>query len=168
MRILGAEYMETNRSKDISTPINGFCFEILLIGLSQCKLRWSQWIQIRILPFSRQESLPQFPDGNHQPSMDPASYVVALWRTAPGDAVLKRSIENRCRKNSEGPASQHANLGTKQGISFCSPLSTFCRRYIIISIRTIFYLNSLNIKICVSQRSRESNGVGFRVVMRIT
>ena len=43
-----------------------------------------------------------------------------------------------------------------------------CRRYIAISIRTIFYLNSLNIQICVSQRSRESNGVGLCVVMRIT
>ena len=32
----------------------------------------------------------------------------------------------------------------------------------------IFHLNSLNIQICVSQRSRESNGVGLRVVMRIT
>ena len=36
------------------------------------------------------------------------------------------------------------------------------------SIRTIFYLNSLNIQMCVSQRSRESNGVGLRGVMRIT
>ena len=32
----------------------------------------------------------------------------------------------------------------------------------------IFYLNSLNIQICVSQCSRESNGVGLRVVMRIS
>ena len=31
-----------------------------------------------------------------------------------------------------------------------------------ISICAIFYLNSLNIQICVSQRSRESNGVGLR------
>ena len=37
-----------------------------------------------------------------------------------------------------------------------------------ISIRTIFCLNSLNIKMCVSQRSQESNGVGLHVVMRIT
>ena len=93
---------------------------------------------------------------------------VALWRTATGDAVLERSIETLCIKNSEVPATQHANLGTKQVVSFCSTLSTFCRRYITISIRTIFYLNSLNIHICVSQRSRESNGVGLRVVMRIT
>ena len=95
-------------------------------------------------------------------------YDVALWRTAPGDAVLERSIENRCRKNSGGPAMQHVNLGTKQVVSLCSPLSTLCRRYITISIRRIFYLNSLNIQICVSQRSQESNGVGLRVVMRIT
>ena len=84
------------------------------------------------------------------------------------DAVLERSIENRCVKNSEGPATQHANLGTKQVVSLCFPKSTLCRRYITISIRTIFYLNSLNIQICVSQRSRESNGDGLRVVMRIT
>ena len=32
----------------------------------------------------------------------------------------------------------------------------------------IFYPNSLNIQICVSQRSPEWNGVGLRVVMRIT
>ena len=93
---------------------------------------------------------------------------LALWRTATGDAVLERSIENRCIKNSESPATQHANLGTKQVVSLCSPSSTLCRRYITISNRTIFYLNSLNIQICVSQRSRESNGVGLRVVMRIT
>ena len=31
-----------------------------------------------------------------------------------------------------------------------------------------FYLSSLNIQICVSQHSRESNGGGLRVVMRIT
>ena len=46
--------------------------------------------------------------------------ALALWRTATGDAVLARSIENRCIKNSEGPATQHANLGTKQVISLCS------------------------------------------------
>ena len=71
-------------------------------------------------------------------------------------------------KNSEGLATQHANLGTSQVVSLCSPLSTLCRRYITNSIRTIFYLNSLNIQICVSQHSRKSNGVGLRVVMRIT
>ena len=48
-------------------------------------------------------------------------YYLALWRTATGDAVLERSIENRCIKNSEGPATQHANLGTKQVVSLCSP-----------------------------------------------
>ena len=46
---------------------------------------------------------------------------LALWRTATGDAVLERLIENRCIKNSEGPATQHANLGTKQVVSLCSP-----------------------------------------------
>ena len=46
---------------------------------------------------------------------------VALWRTATGDAVLERSIENRCIENSEGPATQHANLGTEQVVSLCSP-----------------------------------------------
>ena len=50
-----------------------------------------------------------------------AAYFVALWRTATGDAVLERSIENRCIKNSEGPATQHANLDTKQVVSLCSP-----------------------------------------------
>ena len=62
---------------------------------------------------------------------------------------------------------QHANLGIKQVVSLCSPESTLCRRYMTISIRMIFYLNSLNIQICVSQHSRESNGVGLRVFMRI-
>ena len=93
---------------------------------------------------------------------------VALWRTAPGDAVLERSIENRCIKKSEGPATQHANLGTKQVVSLWFSWSTLCRQYITISICTIFYPNSLNIQNCVSQHSRESNGVGLRVVMRIT
>ena len=31
----------------------------------------------------------------------------------------------------------------------------------------MFYLNSLNIQICVSQRSRESNGIRLSVVIRI-
>ena len=48
-------------------------------------------------------------------------FSLALWRTATGDAVLERSIENRCIKNSEGPATQHANLGTKQVVSLSSP-----------------------------------------------
>ena len=93
-----------------------------------------------------------------------ANVDIALWRIAPRDAVLERSIENCCMKNSEGPAAQHANLGTK----LCSPKPTLCRRYSTISIRTISYLHSLNIQIFFSQRSRESNGVGLRVVMRIT
>ena len=46
---------------------------------------------------------------------------LSLWRTAPGDAVLERSIENRCIKNSKGSAMQHANLGTEQVVSLCSP-----------------------------------------------
>ena len=58
-------------------------------------------------------------------------FKLALWRTAPGDAVLERSIKNRCIKNSEGPATQHANLGTKQVVSLCYPIqNTLCRRYI--------------------------------------
>ena len=82
------------------------------------------------------------------------SKMLALWKTASGDAVLECSIENCCIKNSEDPVTQHENLSTIQVVSLCSPQSTLCRRYITISIRTIFYLNSLNIQICVSQRSR--------------
>ena len=55
------------------------------------------------------------------PSIVWAYFELALWRTAPGDAVLERSIENRCIKKSEGTATQHANLGTKQVVSLCSP-----------------------------------------------
>ena len=49
-----------------------------------------------------------------------AWWHLALWKTVPGGTVLERSTENHSGKNSEGPATQHANLGTKQVVSFCS------------------------------------------------
>ena len=63
---------------------------------------------------------------------------------------------------------QYANLAIKKSSITLFP--------IVYSLSAVYYNfhsydilpEFLNIQICVSQRSRESNGVGLRVVMRIT
>ena len=92
---------------------------------------------------------------------------LSLWRTALGDAVLERSIENRCIKSSKVPETQNANLGSKQVVSpFPHSLLSVAG---ILQFPFARYFTWIPwIFRCVSQLIRESNGIGFRVVMRIT
>ena len=50
------------------------------------------------------------------PALLPSDTNLALWRTAPGDAVLERSIEILTRQIFEGPQ-RDVNFGTKQAVS---------------------------------------------------
>ena len=95
----------------------------------------------------------------------------ALWRTATGDAVLERSIENRCIKIQKAPRCKMRTWALNKWYHFVphSLLSVAG----ILQFPFVRYFTWIpwifrSVSVSVAQCSRESNGVGLRIVMCIT